>query len=109
MTAKEQRLEIAKTIQKQIKAIDFWALGAWGANTYVALSENSEKGVLGGLQFKCSGSKVRKGGLVTIELNGKDLYDITLYRVRGINVTVLAESKDVFCDMLVNVLDEMIG
>ena len=43
-------MEIAKTIMNQIKAIDFCALGAYGAKNYVALPENDN--YQGGLDFK---------------------------------------------------------
>lgn len=93
--------QIARTILDQIKTLDFFALGAWGANGYLAL----ENGVV----FKCSGSKIKRGGKVRITLNGNDLYDIELFRIRGAKVTTLGTAKDIFCDDLVNQLDYLIG
>ena len=40
-------MNIATIIRDQIKAMDFWALGAWGAKDMIALSK--------GLSFKTSG------------------------------------------------------
>ncbi len=106
-TAKERALEISNTILAQIKASDKWALAAWGANQFIALNESNL--IRGGVEFKCSGSKVRRGGKVVIELNSSDLYDVTLYRISGVNVKVLGERKGVFFDELVTALDELIG
>lgn len=106
-TAKERALEISNTILTQIRAFDRMALAAWGANTFIALNETAR--IRGGVEFRCSGSKVRRGGKVVIELNGSDLYDVTLYRISGVNVKVLGEKKGVFFDELVTALDELIG
>jgi hypothetical protein len=45
-------MSIGKTILSQIKAIDFWALGAWGAKDLVLMRD--------GLKFKTSGMVKRK-------------------------------------------------
>lgn len=72
--------EIATTIRDQIRAIDTWALGAWGVKpkSYVSLDETDKR--LGGLQFDPSNCPNLKRGRVHISLNGLDLYDITVYR-----------------------------
>ena len=46
-------MSIAKTIHLQIKTIDYWALGAWGAKDLVAMND--------GLKFKSSGMVGWKG------------------------------------------------
>ncbi len=75
-----QTQQIASTIRDQIQAIDPRALWAWGVKpkSYYSLSENEDR--LGGLQFDPSNCPHVKQGRVTIELNGLDLYDITVYR-----------------------------
>jgi len=94
----ERTIEIAKTIMSQIKVIDYWALGSYGANMYAAMSEDETR--IGGLTFKVNGFNHR--GWVKVELTWSDEY-----RVHFINRNrVLVRSIDgVFCDELVTVLD----
>ncbi len=93
-------MSIAKIIHSQIKALDFWAFGAWGAKNLVALND--------GLQFKTSGMVGWKGQ-VQITLNGSDLYDIAFVRVRKVKgeYKVITDKKvtDIFVDDLVNQID----
>jgi hypothetical protein len=94
-------MTIAKTIHSQIKTIDFWAFGAWGAKNLTSHSD--------GLSFKTSGS-VRWKGTVKIALDeGKDLYAIKFMRVRNLKVIVDKIIEDVFVEDLVRFIDEQVG
>ena len=93
-------MNVAKTILSQIKALDAWSLGAWGAKDLVAL-EN-------GLQFKSSGGMVKNKGIVQIKLNGLDLYDISFGKIRKYEYKEIKKVTDVFVEDLVNVIDEMV-
>ena len=93
-------MNVAKTILSQIKALDGWSLGAWGAKDLVAL-EN-------GLQFKSSGM-VKKKGIVQIKLNGSDLYDVSFGKVRKFEYKEIKKINDVFVGDLVDIIDEMVG
>ena len=94
-------MNVAKTILSQIKALDAWSLGAWGAKDLVAL-EN-------GLQFKSSGM-VKNKGIVQIKLNyGKDLYDVSFGKVRKFEYKEIKKINDVFVGDLVDIIDEMVG
>jgi hypothetical protein len=87
-------LEIAKTIQSQIRLTELMAIGA---QHFKVLSPNDSR--MGGLAFKAS-LFGRRACSVIIELNHKDLYD----------VSVLTDSasreafKDVFCEDLEGVV-----
>jgi len=94
-------MNVAQTILEQIKGMDKWALGAWGAKNLVATSN-------GGLRFKTSGM-VKWKGFVSIELNASDLYDVTFQRVRKHEVITDKEVNGVFFDQLVGVIDGKVG
>lgn len=98
---------IANEIIKQLKAFDFWALARWGAKDYRSMSDNGDR--RGGLQFKCSGSKVVRGGYASIELMPSDTYTVKVVKIIGEKMTVLGECQGVYFDGLVEVLEEMIG
>ena len=93
-------MNVAKPILSQIKALDGWSLGAWGAKDLVAL-EN-------GLQFKSSGM-VKNKGIVQIKLNGSDLYDVSFGKVRKFEYKEIKKINDVFVGDLVDIIDEMVG
>jgi hypothetical protein len=93
-------LTIAKTILAQIKMIDPRATWAWGAKDFV--------GTANSIRFKTSGM-VKWKGYVEVSLNGRDLYDVEFYRVRGIEVKVVSKLNDIFAEDLVNVIDEQVG
>ncbi|SNR32455.1 hypothetical protein SAMN06265371_101274 [Lutibacter agarilyticus] len=95
-------MEIAKTIIAQINYADKWALMAYGSRNYVALPESKE--YQGGLQFKVNGFHHK--GFVRVQLKWIDTYTITFLNKKG---DVKKEVEDVYCDMLVNVLDYIEG
>lgn len=92
---------VAKTILEQIKCIDRWALGAWGAKNMLGFSN--------GLSFKTSGA-VKWKGTVTVTLDeSKDLYIVKFTRVRKLEVIVDKIVEEVFAEDLVNVIDSKVG
>jgi hypothetical protein len=93
-------MSIAKTIHSQIKTIDYWALGAWGAKDLVAMND--------GLKFKSSGMVGWKGQVYVKYNEGTDLYDIEFFRIRGAKVFVDDIVEGVFVEDLVNVIDAQI-
>ena len=95
-------MEIAKTIISQINYADKWALMAYGSRNYVALPESKE--YQGGLQFKVNG--LHHKGFVRVQLKWIDTYTITFLNKKG---DVKKEVQDVYCEMLVNVLDYIEG
>jgi hypothetical protein len=95
-------MEIAKTIIQQIKYADKWALMAYGSKNFIALPES--KDYQGGLQFQCSG--FRHKGIVRIQLKWIDTYTITFLSKKG---EIIKKVEDVYCDMLVDVLDYIEG
>ena len=93
-------MKIANIIRDQIKTIDPMALWAWGAKDLVALED--------GFQFKSSGM-VNWKGIVSIKLNGKDLYDVEFGRVRKFEYKSVKKVSDVFAEDLVNVIELQVG
>ena len=91
-------MEIAKTILEQIKALDFWALGSYGATNYVTVPESKQYS--GGVSFKVNGYHHK--GWASIKLTYMDEYEIS-FIVNGGEVFKLVEG--VYCDELVTVLD----
>lgn len=97
-----QSIQIAQTILSQIKYTDRCALMAWGAKDFVALSENKE--FQGGVRFKVNGLTFK--GWVLIELRWMDDYTVTFINKKAV---VVKEVKEVYCDMLVEVIDFVEG
>lgn len=99
-------MEVAQIILQQIKALNYWALGSWGARDYVGgkIYDGNE-----GIKFKVNGTKTKRGSWIMITLNGKDLYDIRLYRIYKMEVIWEKEENDVFCEDLVEIIDSMVG
>jgi hypothetical protein len=95
-------MEIAKTILEQIKYADKWALMAYGSKNFIALPESKE--YQGGLQFQCSG--IVHKGLVRIQLKWINTYTVSFVNKNG---DTIKEVEDVYCDMLVDVLDWIEG
>ena len=91
-------MEIANTIINQINAIDRFALGAYGANNFIAYEESES--YEGGLSFDVNGLHFQ--GKVYVMLNWLDEYEIQFVDENQITVK---EVKGVYCDMLVDVLD----
>lgn len=92
---------IASTILNQIKTIDFWALGAWGAKELVNTGD--------GLKFKTSGS-VRWKGYVHVKYDyGKDLYNVDFFRIRKAQVITDKKVEGIFVEDLVNTIELQVG
>lgn len=43
---------------------------------------------------------------VKIELNGRDLYDVSFVRIRGMNFEEVSKVEDIYCDMLVETFEQ---
>lgn len=95
-------MEIAKTIIEQIKYADNWALMAYGSKNFMALPES--KDFQGGLQFQVNGFKHK--GTVRIQLKWIDTYTILFISKKG---ETIKKVEDVYCDMLVDILDWIEG
>lgn len=93
-------MTIASTIYGQIHALDGMAWYAWGAKNAMGLDD--------GIQFDVKGLVFK--GKVIIKLNGSDLYDITFGRMnrKTFKFDVEHETKDIFCEQLVEILDHYI-
>lgn len=94
-------MSVAKTILSQIKAIDFFALGAWGAKNLTNTGD--------GLQFKTSGSVKWKGFVHVIYDYADDLYDIEFFRIRAGKKIVDKKLVGIFAEDMVTHIDEQVG
>tara|TARA_Y100000004_G_C8825336_1_gene373761 strand:+ start:115 stop:462 length:348 start_codon:yes stop_codon:yes gene_type:complete len=109
----ERHIEIASTIRDQILTLDPYALMAYGASKFVALSKEHAKDLaaLGGLKFKVNGLKHK--GHVIISLMGNDTYTvrtckITLTGKNAGRVVFKEEAEDVYADQLIDILDRFV-
>lgn len=102
MTEQEQTMSIAKTILEQIKYGDSYALMAWGARHFAAVSPSKE--FQGGLSFQVNGL-VHKGW-VTVKLRWMDDYTIVFTNKKR---EVVKTVEGAYCDMLVPVIDWIEG
>jgi hypothetical protein len=102
MATTTRTMEIAQTIREQINYADKWALMAYGSTNFIALTESNE--FQGGLQFKVNGMLHK--GFVKIQLKWIDTYTITFFNKKGV---IKKEVEDVYCDMLVDILDYIEG
>jgi hypothetical protein len=94
-------LEIAKTIQHQIKSLSPFALMSYGAQDFVALPEDKSRS--GGLMFKVNGH-IHKG-IVRINLTWMDEYHIEFVNQKD---EVVKDVDGIYFDQLIQVLDDEI-
>jgi hypothetical protein len=94
-------MSIGKTILSQIKTIDFWALGAWGAKDLVLMRD--------GLKFKTSGMVKRKCYVYVKYDEGMDLYDVIFARIRKMEWVEDERVEGVYAEDLVRVIDSRVG
>ena len=94
-------MTIAKTILQQIKTIDPWAMGAWGAKNLVAKND--------GLQFKSSGMVKWKGIVQVIYDEVLDLYNVEFGRIRKYEYKIDKKLNGVYADQLVEVINNQVG
>jgi hypothetical protein len=99
--------EVANIIREQIKALDPRATWAWGVKNF---AYSAEKG-LGSLIMVISGcTKVKGKAFVEVTLMPNDTYTVNVYKLNThYEVKTIKIVDDVYCDMLVNVIDEIVG
>lgn len=103
---KERSLHVAEVIRQQIGLIPW---GAWGSRKPTLLHEPKKH--LGGLQWRVTG--IEHTGCVQVSLSFDDTYCVrTIKRYHENQDTfekrIKSETKGVYCDQLVDVLDKMI-
>lgn len=94
-------MTVAQTILTQIKAIDFWAMGAWGAKELVAMND--------GLKFKTSGTVKWKGYVYVKYDYGRDLYDVIFARLRKMAWVEDEKVEGVYAEDLVRIINSRVG
>ena len=94
-------MSIAKTILSQIKTLDFWAMGSWGAKELVSMND--------GLKFKTSGMVKWKGYVYVKYDYGQDLYDVIFARIRKMEWIEDEKVEGVYAENLVDVISQKVG
>ena len=97
MRSKKHIMNISQIIIHQINILDRWALPAYGSKDFNLIEES--KDYQGGITFKVNGLKHK--GQVSILLKWTDVYVINFIK----NGKSIREVEEVYCDMLVEVLD----
>jgi hypothetical protein len=94
-------MNTAIIIRDQIRSLDRWAFGAWGAKDFLNMGD--------GLKFKTSGM-VRWKGYVYIKYDeGRDLYNIDFFRVRNADVKYDRRLEGVFAEDMVELINGVVG
>ncbi len=104
----------AETIWDQLNTLNKMAVWAWGTNGLVSSKPNKDHN--GFLEFKVRNcSKVPNGTRIRISLAYNDTYTVKAYTVREVRgkadyaVKTLSEMDIVYVDMLIDVIDGMVG
>jgi hypothetical protein len=94
-------MNVATIIRDQIRQLDRWAFGAWGARDFLNMGN--------GLKFKTSGM-VRWKGYVYIKYDvGQDLYNIDFFRIRKADIKYDRRLEGVFAEDMVSLINEVVG
>lgn len=93
-------MTVSKTILAQLGGNKFIAMT--GANNFVG----SDDALSGRIP---QGLATNKANGFRITLNGKDLYDIRFYRIRGIKLTELEGATDIDVDNLKSIFSNLTG
>ena len=98
-------MTVAKTIRQQITNNAFMC---WGSRNFIA---GQGKEDLGYLTWTVQNNPKLKGKyFVTVKLNGKDLYDLTVWRrSKDLNVKIYKEVNDLFFDQLEDTIFDILG
>jgi ppGpp synthetase/RelA/SpoT-type nucleotidyltranferase len=96
-TAPSRNKEIAQTIVNQLGGMNR-LVAFTGASNFAAINN--------GLSFRI---KNAKANYIKITLNGKDLYDLEVGRIRGTTYKVVGKENDLYYDMLKREIEKLTG
>ena len=96
---KEDYTDVAKEIYRQLGKKALYMMGM------KHVSSSDEK--MGALNIRFTGSK--KCNHVKIVLNFQDTYDITFYKIRGMDYKIIAEYEDIYVDQLHDIIESETG
>ncbi len=97
----ENTMIIQDTILKQIRSLDKWALGAWGAREF--------KGSGCTLFFRVNGTKLKRGWIEVALNEGLDTYTVTGMYQYDMKIKTTESIQGVYWDNLVQVIDSIVG
>ena len=92
---------VAQIIYKQIQSLDPMFFMAVAAKQYLATKT--------GLRFKVGRNPKLSHVIVSIDLNGKDYYDVTFGRVRKSQYKIINRVTDIGWEQLADILNGEIG
>lgn len=93
---KQRDLDIAKVIMQQLGGVN-------RLNVMVGLKDLMS--VENGVSFKIK-YKGAAANYVKIQLNGLDLYDVEIGKIRGTNYKVICKNENLYNDMLKGIIEE---
>jgi len=96
-TTPSRNKEIAQTIVNQLGGMNR-LIAFTGASNFAAINN--------GLSFRI---KNAKANYIKITLNGKDLYDLEVGRIRGTTYKVVGKENDLYYDMLKREIEKLTG
>lgn len=92
---------------KEIAQVILQQLGGSKISSFIGVKQFVE--IKNGLQVRWTAKAKNKSNLITIMLNGNDLYDVSFVYVRSINVTERSVHTDVYFDQLVELFEKETG
>jgi hypothetical protein len=97
---KQDYTEIVNTIYQQIRCMDRWAFGAWGAKDFKRIGKS--------LHFAVNGAKFRRGYIEVEYDYGTDAYNVKTYRKYDNKVVYGKIVSGIYFDQLVKIIDRLI-
>ena len=98
-------LGTAKIIKQQLYTTDMNLMGCIGSHNFRGGDEIDGQH-LGYLMFDIQNLKEITKGTIQIVLNGKDLYDIKIYKE---DFELFVNVEDIYCDKMTEVIESVIG
>ena len=96
-----QTTEVQETILEQIRSLDKWALGAWGAREFKASGAT--------LIFRVNGTKLKRGWIEVAYNEISDTYTVMGMRQYAMKIKTTEPISGVYWDSLVQVIDGIVG
>ncbi len=101
-------MDIAKTIQQQIKYPNAMKFFSWGGHAWTVLpagkTDNGENYTLGGLAFRVNGMKLKQGR-VEVQLMGDDTYKVSFFNRLS---RMIKTQSNVYFDELQELIDNVV-
>lgn len=85
-------------------------LAQLGGNRFLTMTGAKQLVDMGdGLQFSIGLGASNKANKVVVRLSGLDLYEVTFYSIRGVNVAIKSQHSNIYGDRLAPLFTEQTG